>query len=177
VTSGIAAAPTSSSDSGFPWGWVLAGVGVVVVVVGGVLLARQRGRQRKADAWRAATAPALDRALVTRDLLLNGDDLRDPAARRALQQQVQECAGRLETLSASAPTPDDGRAAAATGDALRGLYFALEAQQLLHEGGAPTAEQLQRADRTRLDQEQALDQALARLESRVPLRTAAAPRV
>jgi hypothetical protein len=147
------------------------------VIVGGVLFARSRNAQRRADGWRAAVAPAFERAVVTRDVLVNSEDLRDPAARRALEQQVQEVAGRLETLGASAPTVEDRRAAATAGDALRGLYFALEAQQLLRDGGAPSAEQLQRADRTRLDEEAALDQALASLEARVSPRAGTAPRV
>jgi hypothetical protein len=147
-----------------------------VVVIGGVLFARSRNAQRRADGWRAAVAPAFQRAVVTRDVLVNSEDLRDPATRRALEQQVQEVAGRLETLGASAPSVDDRRVAATAGDALRGLYFALEAQQLLREGAAPTAEQLQRADRTRLEQEDALDHALASLESRVSPGPATAPR-
>jgi hypothetical protein len=177
ATSGIAAAPTSSSDSGTPWGWIVAGVGVVVVIVGGVLFARSRNAQRRADGWRAAVAPAFERAVVTRDLLVNNEDLRDPATRRAVEQQVQEVAGRLETLGASAPSVDDRRAAATAGDALRGLYFALEAQQLLRDGGAPTADQLRRADRTRLEQEDALDHALASLQSRISPRADTAPLV
>jgi hypothetical protein len=150
---------------------------VLVVIVGGVLFARSRNAQRRTDGWRAAVAPAFERAVVTRDLLVNREELRDAATRRAVEQQVQEVAGRLETLGASAPSVDDRRAAATAGDALRGLYFALEAQQLLREGGAPTAEQLRRADRTRLEQEDALDHALASLQSRVSPGAASAPRV
>jgi hypothetical protein len=148
-----------------------------VVIVGGVLFARSRNAQRRADGWRAAVAPAFQRAVVTRDLLVNREELRDPATRRAVEQQVQEVAGRLETLGASAPSVDDRRAAATAGDALRGLYFALEAQQLLREGGAPTAEQLRQADRARLEQEDALDHALASLQSRISPRAESAPRV
>lgn len=121
------------------------------------------------NAWRADTASALERVRIARDILV-GNDTRDLEATRAVGQQVEAAARRLDIAAGRAHTDDDRLAAAATAGALRDLYFALEADELVRRGVAPTAEQLARAGRDRAEGAAALDRAIAQLEARVGAR-------
>lgn len=171
ASTAVAAAPASAGGSDVPWGWIALGAAVVVAVAA-VLIGRNRRKHRTGmNAWRADAASALERARIARDVLV-GSETRDREATRAVGQQVEAAARRLDTVAGHAHTDDDRLAAAATAGALRDLFFALEADELVRNGVAPTAEQLARAGRDRAERATALDRAIERLEARVGVRAA-----
>jgi hypothetical protein len=167
---GGTAAPASSTTSDVPWGWIIVAAAVVIGIAGVVIARRQRTRRRGLAAWRADAASALERARIASDLLRDGTT-RDRTATQAVGRQVEDAARRLDAVAARASIDDDRQAATATAAALRDLYYAREADDLVHESHAPTAEELARAGRSRASRLTDLDRAMDHLAMRAGTRT------
>ncbi len=159
------AAPSSSSTSSTPWGWIVLGIllagGVVVALV---LVLRSRSRRAAWTAWRQSAEPALQQALVARDLLGGDEAYVEPERREAVRAQVEAAAQAVDELARSGPDDAARSAASSSAAALRGLMFALEADRLLRSREeSPTAEELVQTDAVRRARVQDLDDALEEL--------------
>jgi hypothetical protein len=155
----------SSSDDTNPWPWILL---AAVVVAGAFLFAflRQRGKEERLAAWRKSTRPAVDAALLSRDLLpALGRNITDLAHWADVRAAADQASRDLSAAAASAPDADAGAAARAVAEALTGLTLALESARLMQGSEPPpTSGQLVAADAASQARKTDLDAALARLD-------------
>ena len=164
-----AATPSGGSTSSTPWGWIVVGIVLVAgLIVGLVLLLRARSRRAALATWRRDAGPALQQAMVARDLLIgDGTDV-EPERREAVRTQIETAAQALDGLVTSAPDDATRRAASSSAAALRGLMFASEADRLLRSREkSPTADELAQADEARRDRVRELNTALDELTMQV----------
>ena len=155
-------------SSSTPWGWIIAAVILVLAIIAGILLARRRAAAKRAESmWRTQGSAALDTATSAEAMLIGIDATSDAAAAAAVAPRIDEATAALDRLAAAAP--DDAAAALSrsTGEAMRALMFAIEADAILRSGPPPTADQLADADRTRRTREAELAAALDQLRTRV----------
>jgi hypothetical protein len=155
----------NASSSSATWGWVLLAVVVVLAaVLVGLLIARSR-RQGRAAQWQRAALPAVGAAELARDLVLSLTETDDQQRRASVGVQVDEAVGGLERVAASAPDEATQALCVRTGESLRGLAFAVEADHLMRSGGQhPTGEQLAAADAARRNRGAELAAALGELK-------------
>ncbi len=164
-----AATPSGGLTSSTPWGWIVVGIVLAAgLIVGVVLLLQARSRRAALVTWRRDAGPALQQAMVARDLLIrDGTDV-EPERREAVSTQVENAAKILDGLVTSAPDDATRHAASSSAAALRGLMFASEADRLLHSREkSPTADELAEADEARRDRVRELNTALDELTMQV----------
>jgi hypothetical protein len=134
------------------------------VVVGLILLLRQRSRRRAIEAWRAQSRPALEDANLALGLLpASEQEIIDRDHWQSVRLRIEEAGRSLDTTAAVSPTEPGRLAARQAAEGLRGLMFALESGLLLRESPvAPTGDQLMQADAAararRSEAQSALDQ-------------------
>ena len=160
-----APAVTSSGDDSNPWPWILLGA-VVLAAIFLFAFLRRRGQAQRLDTWRRSTRPALDAALLSRDLLpALGRNITDLDHWQDVRTAADQSGRDLQSAAAAAPDADAGGAAQAAADGLSGLTLALESARLLQASEpAPTSGQLVAADAATQTRRVDLDAALARLE-------------
>jgi hypothetical protein len=116
-------------------------IGIVVVaalVAGVLLLLARRRRAQAARAWRERSAPAVDVAGQAIGLLpMPGQPPLDAARWQSVRQTVDRAAEGLDRTASTAPTEEGVQAGRRAAEALRGLVFAVEADQLLRGGPTP----------------------------------------
>jgi hypothetical protein len=158
--------PAAVTTSSTPWGWIVAGIALLVALIFLVLLLRRRNQERALDAWRHETEGAVDAARVVQGLLpLSGQDISDSVHWQSTREQVEQAAALLDQSSTRAPTHEAASSARRTAGAMRELAFALESGRLLRESTSPpTAEQLVESDAATRARTANLEVALASLE-------------
>jgi hypothetical protein len=161
----------ANDDSNTPWGLILAILGVIAVALIVALVLMKRGANRTKHDWQGSAASALRDAELTRDMLegeARPDQAEDPARFAAVRDKVNTVANRFDRLAANAPDDGARRSSAGIAESLRGYFFALEAERLLHDAPTPpSADQLATADATRRGRAADLDAAIAQLRSAV----------
>jgi hypothetical protein len=149
TTTTVAPAATSSSSTS-PWGWVIAILAVLAVALIVVLVLLRRSANREKSEWRNAAASALRDADLTRDMLADEarpGEAEDAARVAAVRGTVERVAGQFDQLATSAPNDAMRSSSIGVATSLRGYFFALEAEQMLHNAPtSPTADQLAAAD-------------------------------
>ena len=76
--------------SSTPWGWIVLGILLVAgLVVALVLWLRSRSRRAALTAWRQSARPALQQAVVARDLLAEDEADVEPERREAVRTQIE----------------------------------------------------------------------------------------
>jgi hypothetical protein len=167
----VAPAPVPEDESSPPWGAIIAILGVIAVGLIVALVLMKRGANRTKHDWQGSAASALRDAELTRDMLegeARPDQSEDPARFTAVRDKVNTVANRFDQLATGAPDDDARRSAAGIAESLRGYFFALEAERLLHDAPTPpTADQLATADATRRGRAADLNTAIAQLRSAV----------
>jgi hypothetical protein len=166
TTAPLSTTPSAeAATSSTPWGWIVAGILVVVgLVVALVLLLRSRSRRAALTAWRQSARPALEQAAVARDLISGDGTNVDPERREDVRTQIEAAAQALDGLVTSAPDDASRRAASSSAAALRGLMFADEADRLLRSrDDSPTGDELAQADQAQRARLRELDVALDEL--------------
>jgi hypothetical protein len=145
TTTTVAAASSSSSTQ---WGWIVAGVVVVVLLAVLALALVARSRRQAGRSWQATSSGPLDAAHQALGLLpVAGPLTPDPAHWRSVRDSVEHAADGLDRVGASSPTDEGKQAGSRAAEALRGLLFALESDQLLRSAPlAPSADQLAHSD-------------------------------
>ena len=149
-----APAPESTTSNSSPaWGWIIAAVALGAIALIAVLVARRRSTKRDDAEWKSVAVPAVGDADLTRDML-SGEappgEAEDTARVTAMRATVDRVATTFDRLAAGAPNDDMHRISIAVSTSLRGYFFALEAEQMLHRAPTtPTAEQLASADATK----------------------------
>jgi hypothetical protein len=131
---------------------------------------RQNANRDKGE-WTDAAASALRDADLTRDMLAGEarpGDTEDATRLNAVRDTVERVATDFERLAVTAPDEDARRNSIALATSLRGYFFALQAEQLLHDAPtAPTGEQLAAADATRRTRVADLDSSIAAIRAYV----------
>lgn len=167
----VVPAPVPDDESSTPWGVIIAILGVIAVGLIVALVLMKRGSNRTKHDWHGVAASALRDAELTRDMLegeARPDQSEDPARFSAVRDKVNTVANRFDQLAPDAPDDGTRRSAAGIAESLRGYFFALEAERLLHDAPTPpTADQLATADATRRGRAADLDAAIAQLRSAV----------
>lgn len=160
---------STNSSGGIPIAWVVIIVILVAAIVAVIVALIRRRRNQSARAWHRQVVPAVSDVRLAREALLSGNGASDdPEVRGAVSVQVDRAASALDRAVRSAPDEEDGQAAAAVAESLRGLAFAVEADRLLRHGSAPpTGMQLAEADEAKRARTAELDGALARLGRRI----------
>jgi len=162
--------PTATSTSSSQWWWLALALVLVAALVTGIVLAvRRRNRDHAEHAWRQGTAGALAGARLARGLLpASASDIADAAHWQSVRGQVEEAALALERAGSTAPRPEGAAGARRAAEALRGMVFALESDQLLRDGAqAPTPDELAQADALCRGRGAELDAALGALDQLV----------
>jgi len=148
TTAGLPA--STSSDSSTPWGWIIAILAVIAVVLIVVLALLRRSSNRTKAEWKNAAASALRDADLTRDMLADEarpGEAEDARRVTAVRDAVERVASQFDQLATSAPNDEARRNSIAVATSLRGYFFALESEQMLHDAPTtPTADQLATAD-------------------------------
>ncbi len=84
----------------------------------------------------------------------------------AVRDTVERVAGQFDQLSASAPTDAMRRNSIGVATSLRGYFFAMEAEQMLHNAPTPpSADQLATADGTKRERAAELEAALSAIRA------------
>jgi len=170
-TTTVPASTPSTSSSSTPWGWIIAALAVVAVILVVVLAFMRRAAVNAKHSWRHAAASALRDGDLTRDMLegeARPGEREDPARRNTVRDNVERVAAHFDQLAADAPDDNTRRNAASVAESLRGYFFALEAENLLRDAPIPpTADQLATADATRRQRAGDLDSALGAIRSYV----------
>jgi hypothetical protein len=136
-----------------------------------VLVFVRRSAAGAKSEWKSGAASALRDADLTRDML--ADEARpgepeDATRVAAVRDTVERVAGHFDQLAASAPTDDMRRNSIGMAASLRGYFFALEAEQMLHHAPTtPTADQLATADATKRARAAELEAATAAIRAYV----------
>lgn len=161
ATTTKAAEKTSSSST--IWLAILA-LAVLGALVGTVLVfLAGRRRQQAAEAWVPTARAAFEGAILARDLLVAQPTGGDEALPRA-RAQAEDAALALDRVSSNAPQDDERASAANAAAGLRGLSFAIEAENLMRSTPTPpSADQLAEADVVRRRRSGELDAALSQL--------------
>lgn len=153
TTTTVPAVSTSSSSSSAPWGWIIAFLAVIAVALIISLVLVRRSANRAKSEWKDSAASALRDADLTRDMMADEarpGDAEDATRVTAVRDTVERVASQFDQLAASAPNDELRRNSIALATSLRGYFFALEAEQILHNAPAtPTADQLGTADETK----------------------------
>lgn len=160
--------PTTTSST--PVGWiVLAVVLFLAVIVVILLLVLSRQRRQAGARWQLEASSALEQAQLASQLLVSDTaPASDPPRHAAIRLQVEEAAEALDQASIVAPDDAARQSTMAVAEALRGLLFAQEADQLLRDGTqAPTAEQLAQADAAQRGRAAQLDASMRALAQRI----------
>jgi len=148
TTAGLPA--STSSDSSTPWGWIIAILAAIAVVLIVVLALLRRSSNRTKAEWKNAAASALRDADLTRDMLADEarpGEAEDARRVTAVRDAVERVASQFDQLATSAPNDEARRNSIAVATSLRGYFFALESEQMLHAAPTtPTADQLATAD-------------------------------
>jgi hypothetical protein len=149
----VAPATTSSSSSSTPWGWIVFALALVAFALIAVIvvLARNRGRAKKE--WKDAAASSLRDADLVRDMLAGEarpGETEEATRVAAVRDNVERVSATFDQLAAGAPNDEMRDCSTSVASSLRGYFFALEAEQLLHGAPtSPTADQLAAADATK----------------------------
>jgi hypothetical protein len=116
--------------------------------------------------WQSEAQASLESARLARSLLPHsGEDIPDATRWESVGQQVEQAAQSLNELGDRAPEPEGATIASQAAEALRGLYFSLEADRLIRGATAPpTTGQLLQADAAIRSRTTELDTALDRLD-------------
>jgi Zn-dependent oligopeptidase len=134
-------------------------------------VARARNRNRAKGTWKEAAASALRDADLVRDMLASEAQPGAPeevTRVAAVRDNVERVATRFDGLASSAPTDNMRRSSTSVASSLRGYFFALEAEQLLHGAPTtPTADQLAAADATKRTRAGDLEAAVADIRAYV----------
>ena len=118
--------------------------------------------------WRSDAGPALQQAMIARDLLTGEGKGVEPERREAVRTQIETAAQALDDLVTSAPDDASRRAAFSSAAGLRGVMFAGEADRLLRSREkSPTADELAQADEVQRLRVQEFDRALDELTKQV----------
>src|SRR3954470_10134644 len=164
------ATQAASSEESTPWGWIIAGIAIVLAVAAVIALVVHRRRQQHWLRWRQETRGAIEGARLVQQLLPgSGLNITDPDHWTSVRERVEQAATALDAAVGTAPRPEAADAARAGAQSLRNVAFALESARLL-QGAAPppSPEQLAEADTTTRARQADLDGALSRLESLAP---------
>ena len=136
-----------------------------------VLVFVRRSANRAKSEWKNAAASALRDADLTRDMLADEAPpgvAEDATRLRAVRESVERVATNFDQLAANAPNDEMRRRSIGVATSLRGYFFALEAEQMLHNAPtAPTADQLGTADATKRARAVELDAAVAAIRAHV----------
>jgi hypothetical protein len=149
---------------------IVALVLIAAALIAALIVARRRAGKNK-DEWSAAAFSTLRDAELTRDQLegeARPGQGEDPVRRRAVGDNVDRVAGRLEQLAADAPNDDAKDRAGAVASSMRGFLYALESDELLRSAPqTPTPDQLAAADTARRTRAADLDRTLGALRAYV----------
>ena len=117
------------------------------------LVFQRRSSNRTKSEWKNSAASSLRDADLTRDMLADEarpGDAEDASRVTVVRDTVERVASQFDQLAATAPNDDMRRHSIDLATSLRGYFFALEAQQMLHNAPTtPTADQLGTADATK----------------------------
>lgn len=152
-----------STSSSTLWLGILALV--VLAVLGGTVafFMANRRREQAAEAWTPPARAALESAILARDLLAAQPTGGDEALPRA-RAQAEDASVALDRTASAAPGDAQRAAAEAVATSLRGLSFAIEAENLMRTSPTPpSADQLAEADVVRRRRTGELDAALSQL--------------
>jgi hypothetical protein len=126
----------------------LVAIGLIAVIV---VLARNRGREKQQ--WKDAAASSLRDADLVRDMLAGEarpGETEESTRVAAVRDNVERVSVRFDQLASGAPNDEMRDSSSRVASSLRGYFFALEAEQLLHGAPtSPTADQLAAADATK----------------------------
>ena len=156
-----------ASDDSTPWGWILAGVALLgaLVALAVAMIRRRDARLRSGTAWRTQTSAVVDSARLLSGLLVAGRLDATPAERQQQAGEVEQTATTLERLAVEAPDDAAGGLARTAAQQLRGLVFAIEAEEMLRGGSVPpSSAQLEAADTDRRTRSEQLERTLGALE-------------
>jgi hypothetical protein len=152
-TTTVPAASTSGGSSSAPWGWIIAILAVIAVALIVALVFQRRSSNSAKSEWKNSAESALRDADLTRDMLADEarpGDAEDATRVTTVRDTVERVARQFDQLAASAPNDDMRRHSIDVATSLRGYFFALEAEQMLHNAPTtPTADQLGTADATK----------------------------
>jgi hypothetical protein len=153
TTTTVPTASTSSGSGSAPWGWIIAILAVIAVALIIVLVLLRRSSNSTKSEWKDSAASALRDADLARDILADEarpGDPEDATRVTAVRDTIERVASQFDQLAASAPNDDMRRSSIAMASSLRGYFFALEAEQMMHNAPTtPTADQLGTADATK----------------------------
>jgi len=164
-------AATSSEGSSTPWGWIIAILAALAIALIVALVFMRRSSNRAKSEWKNAAASSLRDADLTRDML--ADEARPGQAedaRRvtAVRDAVERVAGQFDRLATNAPNDEMRRSTIAVATSIRGYFFALQSEQMLHNAPTtPTADQLATADATKRARAAELDAAVSAIRAYV----------
>jgi hypothetical protein len=170
-TTTVAPASTSSGDSSTPWGWIIFILALVAIalIAGLVVLARNRNRAKKE--WKDAAASSLRDADLVRDMLAGEarpGETEEATRVAAVRDNVERVSAKFDQLASTAPNDEMRDNSTSVASSLRGYFFALEAEQLLHGAPtSPTADQLAAADATKRARNADLQTAVERIRAYV----------
>jgi hypothetical protein len=168
-TTTVAPAATSSSDSSTPWGWIIFVLVLVAIALIALLVLLTRSRNRAKREWKNAAASSLRDADLVRDMLAGEarpGEAEEATRVAAVRDNVERVAARFDQLASTAPNDDMRTGSTSVANALRGYFFALEAEQLLHGAPtSPTADQLAAADATKRARNTELQTALEKVRA------------
>jgi hypothetical protein len=152
-TTTVAPASTSSGDSSTPWGWIILILALVAIALIVVLVVLTRNRNREKKEWKDAAASSLRDADLVRDMLAGEarpGETEEATRVAAVRDNVERVSAKFDQLASTAPNDEMRDNSMSVASSLRGYFFALEAEQLLHGAPtSPTADQLAAADATR----------------------------
>ena len=170
TTTTVAPTTATTSTSTSKAGRII--IGILLVLAAAVITALvvvRRNAKRDTSEWVNSAASALRDADLTRDMLAGEARPGQPeetARVAAVRDNVDRVAASFDQLAANAPTEDMRRNAIAVATSLRGYFFALEAEQLLHGAPTPpTADQLATADATKRARTAELDAAMTSIRA------------
>jgi hypothetical protein len=139
----------------------------IALIAGLVILARKRNRAKKE--WKDAAASSLRDADLVRDMLAGEarpGETEDTTRVGAVRDNVERVATRFDELASSAPNDDMRAGSTSVANSLRGYFFALQAEQLLHGAPtSPTADQLAAADATKRARNAELQAAIEKIRA------------
>ena len=170
TTTTVAPAPAATKDSNSKAGRVIIGILLVLAAAAiTALIVVRRNAKRDTAEWTNSAASALRDADLTRDMLASEarpGQPEDAARVTAVRDTVDRVATTFEQLATNAPAEDMRSNAIAVATSLRGYFFALEAEQMLHNAPTPpTGEQLATADAAKRTRAADLDAAITSIRA------------